>query len=239
MTWVRLAAAAALFVGSANAAMADHGARWTVGGTPFRLPCEEGSYLTGFEGHIGAWIDKVTIRCAKWNAKAHTLEGSVSRSDLGFAGWSGGGDPVEASCPSGSLIAGPASTYYTKDGGFVLHTISFNCTSHRGEGWGDAVVSINFGSESESDSTSILEETRCGQGTVATGIEGQSGKFVDYLRIICGNAPVSIFSGETKANPRAKYENPAVGGTKVLDDVVDPKSDTTSPPPVVRRRPIP
>jgi hypothetical protein len=237
MIWVGLAAAAALFAGSAHAAMAEHG------DTPFRLLCEEGSYLTGFEGHIGAWIDKVTIRCAKWNAKAHTLEGSVSRIDLGFAGRSGGGDPVEASCPSGSLIAGRWSTRYTTDGGFVLHTIGFNCTSHRGEGWGDDVVSINFGSDSESHSTQMLENGRCGQGTVATGIEGRSGEFVDDLRIICGNAPVSIFDGETKVNPRAKYKNPAVGGTKVLDNVVrdapDPKSDATSPPPAVRRRPIP
>jgi hypothetical protein len=185
---VRLAAAIFLFVCGASAAMAE-------GGNPFTLACEEGSYMTGFEGRAGAWIDKVTIHCAKWNAKTLKLGEPVSQSSSqGFAGWSDKGNPTDAHCPRGRLIAGPWTMRYTLDDDtVVLHSILFNCRTPGQQekfGWSDVYDWFHFGSDFPPRRVGDEPHPGCPDGEVATGIDGRSGLYVDYrLRIICGPAP--------------------------------------------------
>ena len=187
MTWVRLMTATIVFVCSTSATMAE-------GGNPFTLACADGSYLTGFEGRIGAWIDKVTIYCAKWNDIQ--LDVSASMGAKGFPGWSDKGNPADVSCPRGWLIAGPWSTRYTRDDDIlVLHSIAFNCRPPPGAEQAD-LAEVKFGSafpvkrrKGAHDDLFKDTDSECPDDEVATGIEGRSGLYVDLLRILCGPAP--------------------------------------------------
>lgn len=213
MTLVRVAVAAASLACAVGVA--------TAGGNPFALTCEEGSYLTGFEGRVGAWIDKVTIYCAKWNDIQ--LDVSSSMGAKGFAGWSDGGNPGDASCPRGWLIAGPWSTRYTRDDDIlVLHSIAFNCRPPPGGEQAD-LAPVKFGStfpitvrKGAHDDLFNEFNSECPDGEVATGIEGRSGLYVDSLRILCGPAP--------------KYNNPRVANRKGGDLINAP------PPPSANRK---
>ena len=97
-------------------------------GGPFRVACPGGSFMTGFEGHTGAWIDHFRIVCASFDASTRQL--TNPRPVARTIGVSGGGGPSSASCPSGWAISGIHYQETKGDGpSNVGHSIGFTCAA--------------------------------------------------------------------------------------------------------------
>lgn len=238
MTWVHLAAAAALFAGGTCAALvasakADDEPIRTVywkhelftKGVPFEVECERGSYLVGFEGRAGAWVNHLLIVCARWDAVRGKLEQPAVLEER-KVGYSQGGVPARpALCPSGTGIAGDYDEHYARDGSsYILHTLEFHCVNATD---GTRPRWRMFGSTWSLDAeyNRPLPHAGCPQGYLATGIYGRAGEFIDRLfGFVCRRRPTAYLAGE-KANDaaKAKANNSkwAVGGTRRIgNDIV-------------------
>src|SRR5262245_48957572 len=44
------------------------------GGNPKRVDCEAGSYVIGFSGRAGDWLDNISALCAHWNSDTGSLQ---------------------------------------------------------------------------------------------------------------------------------------------------------------------
>lgn len=245
MTWHRLAAAAVLFAGSACAGLVSSAAAEDVvrtksqwmdkaqGGEPYYVECKRGTYLSGFEGRAGAWIDHVRIVCARWDAQSGRLEPPMAEETQ--IGQSQGGEETHAVCPTGLAIGDRYDDVYARDEDtFVLHSLEFHCVNAAD---GMRPKWRKFGSTSPTEQDTLWWEAKwqtkgCPEGYLATGVYGRAGHFVDTLGFVCRPRPKR--RAATGVNPRAKYENPAVEGAKPLDNVTDPAAA-----PAVQRRKIP
>jgi hypothetical protein len=231
MTYLRTMVAALALLGAAGAAAAEDR-------RAFDLRCEPGSYLTGFEGRVGDWIDQIQIVCARWDATRAKLDEPVIKNDL--VGRSEGGEQRRVDCPVGSLIENTTDIDYARwgdDETLVLHSIHFTCRTPS-----EPLQSEpgSFGSRSPikrpNDDERVAQANSCFPGQAATGIEGEHGKFIYNLLLTCGNPPKASPVAATKPTKNAKYSNRAVGGTKRLgDDLVragGAQQNTPPPDPV-------
>src|SRR6185295_14224386 len=85
-------------------ALALFGAADSAAADDFTLECPAGSYMTGFEGYAGAWIDAMRIKCARWNEDSDKLDPPIKTRSM--VGRSGGGHETKAECPEGWFVAG-------------------------------------------------------------------------------------------------------------------------------------
>jgi len=253
MIWHRFVAGAMLLAGGVCAAFvssakADDEPIRTVSwdhaqvkvGSPFEVECERGSYLAGFEGRAGAWIDNLRIVCARWDAARGKLEPPAVFEGKQI-GWSQGGEPTREKCPIGEGITGVYVQRYSRDdSAYVLHTIEFHCV---GAVNGTRPLWRKFGSTSPIDTgwKDHKPDDGCPEGYLATGIYGRSGEFVDrFFGWVCRRRPVPFPDVDTKVSDAAKAKSYnskwAVGGTRRIgNDVVmggvDVVAGGNSPPP--------
>ena len=178
-------------------------------GGPFRVACPGGSFMTGFEGRTGGWIDSFRIVCASFDANARQLTNPLSVAKT--IGVSGGGGPSSASCPSGWGISGIKYQETKGDGpSNVGHSIGFTCAATVGP----EIVARHFGPLSTPEARSRpgtvlgtnfgsppLEPSQCPGGEFAIGLHGQSGKFVDAVGLICVPLPAATAQSAQPAQP--------------------------------------
>jgi hypothetical protein len=167
-----------------------------VGGTLFRAECRAGSYLVGFAGRAGDWIDRLSIACAPWGS------GQLGPIEVheGYFGESAGGGEAFAFCPDGAVVGPRHRKRYTGFQGtqatVLLHAIFFDCTPvvDGAVGW----TGMMFGSSSDVTSPGSVPAPQdwdsCPEGELAIGIHGYEGLFIDALGLVCGPGPVDVAS---------------------------------------------
>lgn len=193
----------------------------------YRVECPAGSYVVGFEGRAGAWVDQITPVCAAWKPSEGRFGDPQPQSDR-VIGESNGGDPDSRLCPSGWAVGGTYTPYYARSP-HVLHSIEFTCLPSDDNT--TQTVPRSFGSTSEGAVPPLLTPSAlytCPAGTLAVGILGHSGLFVDSLELICGEA---VLEHEQQGKPLGKVR-PKPSQPPLLSST--PNEQLSSQPPELR-----
>jgi hypothetical protein len=166
------------------------------GGNSYEYICGPGRVLVGFRGYTGVWIDSVQAVCAKIDANGV--------SDAQTEGPVFGGNPNvfnSAICPDGTVIAGLALSN-NKDNPFLgyispvcarLFTRDFLPNPSRAMK-GSGRLASEGGRTGPLGIFSVYGAAitqECPGTTVAVGIHGRAGKFLDALGLICGAKPAT------------------------------------------------
>jgi hypothetical protein len=170
----------------------DLAVRGGAGGAPFRQTCGHGQYLVGFHVATGAWIDNVRIVCAPRIAGAFLVGGP--RTPTSWAGRGSHPRRLVATCERNETVVGAISFQMTRHrddrDAFVTH-LAMTCRylepPHDPMAepiqitrMQDRPVGVSFGEPIRQS---------CPRGTLAIGIHGRAGDYVDALGLICGPAP--------------------------------------------------
>ncbi len=146
------------------------------GGNDFEYICESGKVLIGVRGYSGSWIDNVQAVCAR--VAGNKVEGGNPEGPS-FGGAAGQFNNYAYCLPervaTGLLVNLTA-------GRAVLGAISFGCFDFVTRQLGTS-SSIVAGDPIETYGT----RQSCPPNTVAVGIRGRAGTYVDGLGLICGN----------------------------------------------------
>lgn len=184
----------------------------------YTVSCPAGSYLVGFEGRAGAWLDRVTPVCAAWVPTEGKLDAPRPLRDQAI-GESGGGDPVSRLCPAGWAVGGHYTIFSARDPR-VVHSIEFTCLPIDGDT--SQAVPRSFGSKSEGATVDHIDTLFVGEGcptgTLASGIKGISGLFVDTLFLTCSEAKL------VKSKPLGKLRSPPPSALSTTVDGASMKS---------------
>lgn len=224
--WVRLSVMAVLVTSGIGAAMAED----------FRHDCPPGSYLTGFVGHSGEWIDKMAMACSQWDAARGRL--AKHKTFENFAGRSDGGGEQERHCPEGRVVSAIESQYarWGEDGIPVLHNVVLKC--HPASPDGEPPLKFGSGSpikpRPKSPFDSPVERTfpsACADGYVGVGIYGRHELFVGWLGLVCGPAPKASPVSATKPIGPNAHRDTMVSKRKGGDLAVGSDSGGDAPPP--------
>src|SRR5262245_11420786 len=170
------------------------------GGGYFEEVCPHGSYLFGVSARAGSWVDQVRLICAPY-APGPRLDNMVISST---AHGGGGGNQQDAHCQPGNFIA-YLRLHYTHGSGLkrqYVDTIQVGWPGHREY---PAEVCVTSGDECWPGRSTVENPNdilQCGAGSVAIGLHGRSGKFVDALGLICGPFPPSAADAPPPPNPR-------------------------------------
>lgn len=228
MKWVRLVASTIIFACGAGAAVAEEEAKDSI-------ECWKGSYLTGFTGHAGYVIERMSIVCARWNPEKRRLDKPVYTTP-GLIGRSGGGDPIDVQCSSGWAVAGGYSYDYARhDGGEVLHHFDFNCRPVGGDG---DLQKHTFGSNSDAEIVLRPASRRqCADGELATGIWARYGDFIHEWHLICMRAPSLIVL--TKPPGPDAFRDTMTSGRRGGGLIGSGEPPPTAPPPSTPPTPTP
>jgi hypothetical protein len=170
-------------------------------GTPVDqvFQCRAGSFLVGFQGHIGAWIDQFQPVCAPWNPTARKVD-PVYYGDV-FGNVKGGGAAVTtAICTPGTAVVSIAWGLALPNGG-PGHVQNLKVTC----GVAQAPASIDgFHPEMTSDSgsnVSIHYGGACSPGLVANNLTiSLDGTNISGLRLEC-DTPANIMAAAGPAHP--------------------------------------
>lgn len=122
-SWIALAVLGLLAVAVPLRALADAYQDWS---------CPKGSFLVGFSGYRGAWIDELAPRCASWENWATKLSGS---SQPAPADWFG--KPAEARarfqrdelCAGNEAVTAVRWGLATPDDEVHLQNLQIQCTN--------------------------------------------------------------------------------------------------------------
>ena len=154
------------------------------GGNYFEQICRPGRVLVGVQGWGGVWIDSVQAICARFDINGV----SDAQPEGRVFGGAGGERPLSGKCPNGTVV-GSIEVSGTNDSSFVGF-ISLNClNSSRNPVGGDMMKGTGRNSE-DLGFHGFHGEQRCPPGTVAVGILGRAGKFVDAFGLICSVRPM-------------------------------------------------
>ena len=160
------------------------------GGNDFEHICGLGRVLIGVRGYTGVWIDNVQAVCARVNddnVSDAQPEGQVF----------GGNRPLTSgvNCPGRTVIAGlTVNTNRDKPflgfiaplcADFFTANILPNPTGMRGTG----LLASERSGTIWAEFVTPDETQKCPAGTVAVGIRGRAGQFLDALGLICGPKP--------------------------------------------------
>ena len=86
-----------------------------------RDECPAGQYLVGFIGKTGAWVDQITVICAKPGSDL-TFSGRRSIASRG----GGGGAYAEAYCNADEAVSG---AWFTRNTGYQIVNVAVTCRS--------------------------------------------------------------------------------------------------------------
>ena len=231
MLWFRWIASVAMFACATGAAIAEE-----VEEREDTIECWDGSYLTGFTGHAGHVINRMSIVCARWNPDHGRLDKPVVTT-RGLIGQSKGGDELDdVLCPRGWAVAGGYSYDYARhDGSEALHHFDFNCRPVGSDG---GLQPYRFGSNSNAEIVFRPNHRRqCADGELAKGIKAYHGKYILQWQLICTRAP-SVIIATKPPGPDAFRETMTSkrsgGGLIVGTAPPPPPPDSAPPPPPVR-----
>jgi len=199
------------------------------GGTPFRFDCPNGSYLVGFQGKAGEWIDRLEPMCAPWMHNANTFGPVTVGPPIGD---SRGGRTVVGNCNDSSVknraIRVWLVEFLRSDNKFVAR-IGSECITVGPPGPGK-----NFVLGSTKPGIPFLDTAlhKCPVGEVATGLHGRKGLFIDAIGLICNPfPPKALLPFETRVNPNAQApSNPP-------SSIAQPSPPLSSPATQMRRSP--
>jgi len=184
----------------------DFGPDGGPGGNPFRFECPKGSYLVGFQGKAGEWIDRLQAMCAPWMHNANIFGPPTIGPPIGD---SRGGRTVVGTCNDSRVknraIRDWLVEFLRSDNKFVAR-ISLECITVGPPGPGR-----NFELGSLTPMPHFLDTALhvCPVGEVATGIHGRKGLFIDAIGLICSPFPPKApLPFETKVNPNAMAPSP-------------------------------
>jgi hypothetical protein len=142
--------------------------------------CDPGQFLVGVHARTGAWIDQITIKCAKLNAD-RTL-GPVGM-PAPARGGSGGGE-IDAVCPPNWWVT-QISFSFTKDNRQVRF-LAMRCISAAAP---DLPTYLAIGPKDSSNNGTKNPQQECAAGEAATGLNSNSGAHVNALGLICAQFP--------------------------------------------------
>src|SRR6185369_5617076 len=176
---------------SSNAYAIDLPVQGGSGGGPFRIQCDPGSFVIGFEGRTGAYIDNFRILCGSFDASTRKIQprGAVPIT----IGTSNGGGPAPMPCPAGWAMH---AIDYEETMDHFVHHINFRCASPvtpeniwRTYGPTTPVAKPKTFIFSKGSFLNMSYEQSCPAGQFAIGLQGRSGLFVDALGLICEPLP--------------------------------------------------
>ncbi len=160
------------------------------GGGPFRIRCGPGSFITGFEGRTGAYIDHFRIRCGAFDANTRQI---TPRGALPITiGTSGGGGSASAACPNGWAVF---TIQFASTRDHFIHHIDLRCAPPTGPEtiWRTYGPTTPIPSETGVFTTFSAPPAPqvCPPFEFAVGIQGRSGLYVDALGLICEPLPAA------------------------------------------------
>ena len=158
------------------------------GGEWLRTECDGVRYLAGLQMRYGNWIDAVGINCA--DAKEYEGKGRLDNpGSTPILMWGGtGGAETNQLCSTDEVVGGVR--IQRSPNNFVGY-ISVLCASLNNPGRDLREASFR-GAGRISDKSPPVETIVCPSGTVAVGIHGATGLYVDRFGLVCVNAPQFI-----------------------------------------------
>jgi hypothetical protein len=76
-------------------------------GNPFTVLCPTGSFVTGFNGRVGDWIDQRRLICSNWSGTNQVLQaGNILETPDAQIGRSRGGLEKQVQCPNDFAVVG-------------------------------------------------------------------------------------------------------------------------------------
>jgi hypothetical protein len=137
------------------------------------VECPKGQYLVGFQGRVGAWVDKLGILCA-----SYLDEGRRGRINYKLTMYGGeGGAPTEASCPRGGFIF--ALDIAVIDATKYVSTVSATCfDGYKKKSTPGAMVFTGTG-------RGFRYQQSCPRGEMGTGVSIRYGRHVNSLGLVC------------------------------------------------------
>jgi hypothetical protein len=191
---VCLAVSGAAMIPTANVFATDLGSAGGSGGAPFRFTCPTGSYIAGFTGSAGDYIDRMSPLCARWNPQTRNLDTPSQATH--YIGQSTGGRPLAAYCPSDTVANFIGFTVLRSDN-HLVDQMYFTCKNPSTGGLIGLDANLTFSGTGQTkiepfspdDVAPHHYEFTCPSGELATGLMGRSGSFIDALGLICGPAP--------------------------------------------------
>jgi Tachylectin len=160
-------------------------------GTYGRAECPKGSYLVGFEGRSGGWIDQLMLHCAKQTADSKTVQGYTTVRPIGT---SQGGVPRDKGfywCRPGNLLRWVEFEMSYGDDGRAkyLGYIHGQCEDLQTS---DQTLRPFFGNSGSTVSSDpmITALHGCVGDEFATGLHFKAGEFIHAVGLICGPYPL-------------------------------------------------
>lgn len=217
------------------------------GGGPFRIKCEPGSFVAGFEGRTGAYIDNFRILCASFDPATRRLRPPVPLQIT--IGLSQGGGPASSVCPAGWGVSQISfqNTWREQrwDDDFVYH-INFKCQSIAGT----ESVRQTYGPAKKLENPpgflghmiATVRDQTCPPGELAVGFAGKSGLYVDALGMICEPIPAAppppplVISPNYHPNTTITTNKPSLGKQAIVGPSPPPLA---APPPGLPGNPSP
>ena len=178
-------------------------------GGPFRIACPGGSFMTGFEGRTGAWIDNFRIVCASFDASTRQLSNPravpddrrIGRRRPIVGGVSFGmGDqrnPLSGNQRRRAEQCWAFDRLYVRGDGRHRESGSPFRTAVDARRAQQAFVHSARRLEAQAP-----EPSDCPGGEFAIGLHGASGKFVDAIGLIC--VPLPAAPTPQAARPRRR-----------------------------------
>jgi hypothetical protein len=159
----------------------------------FVIECPEGSFVTGFSGRAGKWVDNLTVNCTRLDKQTWKLGGTVAPqavppTALRSAGTSPGGSPSSSSCPDQYVVMAANFWFLRQSEGGLLDWFQVQC-SYLPE-YRPQPYEINFPFPLQADdgidtSYPFSGWYACPAGEAVSGIQGFSGLFVDAIGLVC------------------------------------------------------
>ncbi|MEJ0098030.1 MAG: hypothetical protein WDM84_09050 [Bauldia sp.] len=158
-------------------------------GTYFSAQCPAGTYVVGFRGRSGSWIDQLAPIC-------DIVLGTRDLTQLGSNpyGGGGGGEFAPQICPRGAVLRWLGfDEAQASVGQYVVDNISASCfdplAQHETVTSQGSLDGINIWTEGGAPVTDFPRQEECRDGDLATGIRGRADAYVFELGLICGPPP--------------------------------------------------
>ncbi|MDF0644432.1 MAG: hypothetical protein P0111_10400 [Nitrospira sp.] len=172
----------------AGAFATDTKTQGSLGGVYFRAECPIGSFLVGFSGRTGAWIDQIAPVCEPLSPNKQTFGKFTVGATIGT---STGGTPDHSRCPAHTVVRVTRHSMTIGENAQLkfVESISYDCFTTAGAFRSDGRRIFGHPTELpviDTTSKPLDTLTQCPQGEFARGFHGRAGQFLNALGLICG-----------------------------------------------------
>jgi hypothetical protein len=157
------------------------------GDTSYRIECPADSFITGFNGGAGAYVDSMTIECTHLDRITWRLTGAVTPISVSpysgpvLIGKSTGGDFKSRSCRQESVVHAAIFNFLRSDP-MLLDWLTGYCVSVTDP---EALNHFDFPNIPPFPEVRPYSSQECPAGEWAAGIFGSYGMFIDSIGLIC------------------------------------------------------